>query len=83
MTAHSILVSWDALTPAHARGHLMGYKVLYNLADGGGEAEKHKEAGEREEREKERYYGVNREEETYENRGGKLDMKEDIWERQK
>ncbi|XP_071538790.1 cell adhesion molecule Dscam2-like isoform X2 [Panulirus ornatus] len=33
MTAHSVLVSWDALKPASARGHLLGYRVLYAPAD--------------------------------------------------
>ncbi|XP_068204699.1 cell adhesion molecule Dscam2-like [Palaemon carinicauda] len=33
MTAHSVLVTWDALTPAHARGNLFGYRVLYAPTD--------------------------------------------------
>ncbi|XP_069192476.1 cell adhesion molecule Dscam2 isoform X3 [Procambarus clarkii] len=33
MTAHSVLVSWDTLPPAHARGHLLGYRILYAPAD--------------------------------------------------
>ncbi|MPC61338.1 Down syndrome cell adhesion molecule [Portunus trituberculatus] len=33
MTAHSLLVSWEALSPTHARGHLTGYRVLYAPAD--------------------------------------------------
>nr|XP_027239266.1 Down syndrome cell adhesion molecule-like protein Dscam2 [Penaeus vannamei] len=33
MTAHSVLVSWDPLAPALARGELLGYRVLYAPAE--------------------------------------------------